>query len=115
VEHLPLGSDFPIEGVNPMLGIFAAVTRSRIGEYGSAPWFPDQIITLHQAIKGFTLDAAYASFLEDRIGSISFGKFADFVVFDQNFVLDFSPENILTAKVKATVIDGRVKYGSLYR
>jgi predicted amidohydrolase YtcJ len=98
-----------------MLGIYAAVTRSRIGEYGSAPWFPDQIITLHQAIKGFTLDAAYASFLEDRIGSISPGKFADFVVFDENFLLEFSPEKLLTTKVKATIIDGRVKYGSLYR
>lgn len=106
-----MGSDFPIEGVNPLLGIYAAVTRARIGDLGS-PWFPKQIISLHQAIKGYTVDAAYASFLEDRIGSITAGKFADFVVFDQNFLLNFSPESLLTAKVKATVIDGKIRYGS---
>lgn len=108
-----MGSDFPIEGVNPILGIYAATTRRRINDHRSPSWFPSQIISLHQAIKGFTIDAAYASFLEDSVGSISPGKFADFVVFDRNFLLDSSLETLLSAKVKATVIDGRVRYGSL--
>ena len=110
---MPLGSDFPIEHVNPLLGDYAAVTRRKADDYMSPDWFPDQIISIHQAIKGFTIDAAYSSFLEDRIGSISAGKLADFVVFKENFLDKFAPEKLLSAKVTATVIDGKVRYGSL--
>lgn len=108
-----MGSDFPVEEVNPLLGIYAAVTRKQIRDEDSKPWFPEQIITLHQALNGFTVDGAYASFMEDQIDSISTHKKADYVVFDSNFIDNFSAKKLLTTKVKATGIDGKAVYGSL--
>src|SRR5258708_39655328 len=80
---LPLGSDFPVEGVNPLLGFYAATTRLSVdgtSPHGSTGWFPNQRLSREQALKGMTLDAAYASFAESEIGSLSPGKKADFVV-----------------------------------
>ncbi|KAJ3414805.1 hypothetical protein HDV05_006052 [Chytridiales sp. JEL 0842] len=121
VPHLPLGSDFPIEDVNPMKGIYAAVTRRF--ENGSVPhgwegekgWYPKEMLTREQALKGFTLSAAYASFMEDLIGSIAPRKLADFVVFPLDW-LDASkvPDlQILKQNPVATVVGGRVEYGKL--
>ncbi|KAJ7496987.1 amidohydrolase family-domain-containing protein [Mycena latifolia] len=112
---LPLGSDFPVEGVNPMLGFYAAV--SRLGVDGSSPhgdggWFPDERLTRAQALKGMTLDAAYASFAENELGSLTVGKRADFVLLDRN-IMKVEPAEILKTKVVATVIDGKVAYGTL--
>ncbi|EJD04927.1 uncharacterized protein FOMMEDRAFT_105127 [Fomitiporia mediterranea MF3/22] len=112
---LPLGSDFPVESVNPLLGFYAAVTR--LSESGDSPhgtdgWFPSERLTRSEALKGMTLDAAYASFNEDQIGSLSPGKHADFVVLDTNIMTVPFPQ-ILRAKVMATVVDGRPVYGKL--
>jgi len=111
---LPLGSDFPIEGVNPLLGFYAAVSRLSIhGEspHGAGGWYPDQRLTRAQALKGMTLDAAYASFAEHELGSLTPGKKADFVILDHDIMtVPFS--EILSTKVQATVIDGSVAYGS---
>ena len=134
---LPLGSDFPVESINPLFGFYAAV--SRLYKEGSSPhgdggWyvpsafpsnppvrrrflmlsvrFPDQRLTRAQALKGMTLDAAYASFSENTLGSLTPGKKADFVVLDRDIMtIPFS--EILETKVSATVIDGDVMYGSL--
>jgi predicted amidohydrolase YtcJ len=112
VKHLPLGSDFPIEPIDPLLGMHAAVFRAN--RNSSEVWYPDQRLTREQALKGFTLGAAYASFSEDSSGSIAIGKRADFVVFDHNFMDEMSsPDVYMDAKVLATVMDGRVVYGSL--
>lgn len=74
--------------------------------------FPEQRLTRAQALKGMTLDAAYASFSEDTLGSLTPGKKADFVVLDRDIMtIPFS--EILETKVSATVIDGEVVYGSL--
>jgi adenine deaminase len=74
--------------------------------------FPEQRLTRAQALKGMTLDAAYASFSEDTLGSLTPGKKADFVVLDRDIMtIPFS--EILGTKVSATVIDGEVVYGSL--
>ncbi|KAF5324249.1 hypothetical protein D9619_011403 [Psilocybe cf. subviscida] len=86
---LPLGSDFPVEGVNPLYGFHAAITRlspEGISPHGSGGWFPDQRLTREQALKGMTSDAAYASFSEQELGSITVGKKADFVVFDRDIM-----------------------------
>ncbi|KAI5118629.1 hypothetical protein M0805_006996 [Coniferiporia weirii] len=112
---LPLGSDFPVEGVNPLLGFYAAVTRlSPTGEspHGSAGWFPEQRLTRAEALKGMTLDPAYASFNENDLGSLTPGKLADFVVLDTN-IMTAPAAHILQAKVVATVVDGRPAYGKL--
>ncbi|KAF9260449.1 hypothetical protein L218DRAFT_907141 [Marasmius fiardii PR-910] len=113
---LPLGSDFPVEGVNPLLGFYAAV--SRLAPDGSSPhgaggWYKSERLTRAQALKGMTLDVAYASFMENEIGSIEPGKKADFVVLDTD-IMTVPFEKILSAKVVATVIDGEVAYGKLW-
>ncbi|CAK5282431.1 unnamed protein product [Mycena citricolor] len=112
---LPLGSDFPVEGVNPLLGFYAAV--SRLDPDGNSPhgpggWFPSERLTRAQALKGMTLDAAYASFSEGDLGSLVVGKRADFVVLDRD-IMTVDLGDILDTKVVATVIDGKVEYGSI--
>ncbi|KIJ18210.1 hypothetical protein PAXINDRAFT_110729 [Paxillus involutus ATCC 200175] len=112
---LPLGSDFPVEGINPLLGFYAAVTRlspSGDSPHGSQGWYPLESLTRAQALKGMTLDAAYASFAEEHLGSLSIGKKADFVVLDRD-IMTVPASEILGTKVKATVIDGEVVYGNL--
>ncbi|KAF8643124.1 hypothetical protein AX16_009216 [Volvariella volvacea WC 439] len=117
VGVLPLGSDFPVEGVNPLLGFYAAVTRlSAKGDSPQGPggWYPDERLSRFQALKGMTLDAAYASFSEKTHGSLSAGKAADFVILDRNIMDEKSdPGEILKAKVLTTVIDGKIVYGEL--
>ncbi|OJT12330.1 hypothetical protein TRAPUB_11105 [Trametes pubescens] len=114
---LPLGSDFPVEGINPLLGFYAAVARLDVegkSPHGEAGWFPAERLTRAQALKGMTLDAAYASFAEDTLGSLVPGKRADFVILDRN-IMDASQSfsEILETKVKATVVDGKVAYGGI--
>ncbi|KAG6853611.1 hypothetical protein C0991_002835 [Blastosporella zonata] len=119
---LPLGSDFPIESINPLLGFYAAVTRLRFdplhpdapgtSPHGSGGWYPNEKLTRAQALKGMTWDAAYASFAEKDIGSLTPGKKADFVILDKN-IMTVPVADILTTKVSATVIDGKVVYGAL--
>lgn len=112
---LPLGSDFPIESINPLLGFYAAVSRLSIdgkSPHGTEGWYPEQRLTRAQALKGMTLDAAHASFAENELGSLTPGKQADFVILDRDIMtIPFS--EILSTKVQATVVDGSVAYGSL--
>ncbi|KAI0324882.1 hypothetical protein GY45DRAFT_1357026 [Cubamyces sp. BRFM 1775] len=114
---LPLGSDFPVEGINPLLGFYAAVARLNTegkSPHGENGWFPSERLTRAQALKGMTLDAAYASFSEDVLGSLAPGKRADFVILDRNIMDDSQPfSEILETKVKATVIDGKVAFGGI--
>jgi predicted amidohydrolase YtcJ len=74
--------------------------------------YPSERLTRAEALKGMTLDAAYASFSEDILGSLSIGKKADFVVLDRD-IMTVPMDDILGAKVTATVIDGEVEYGNL--
>ncbi|KAI5985194.1 amidohydrolase family-domain-containing protein [Pisolithus albus] len=114
-QVLPLGSDFPVEGINPLLGFYAAITRlSASGQspHGPLGWYPEQRLTRVQALKGMTLDAAYASFSESVTGSLTVGKKADFVVLDRD-IMTVPESKILGTKVLATVIDGEVVYGAL--
>ncbi|KAG2068318.1 hypothetical protein BDR04DRAFT_1232852 [Suillus decipiens] len=112
---LPLGSDFPVEGINPLLGFYAAVSRLSVkggSPHGPGGWYPSERLTRAEALKGMTLDAAYASFSEDILGSLSIGKKADFVVLDRD-IMTVPIEDILGTRVTATVIDGKVEYGNL--
>ncbi|KAF8130389.1 amidohydrolase family-domain-containing protein [Boletus edulis] len=112
---LPLGSDFPVEGINPLLGFYAAVSRlspSGDSPHGPQGWYPSERLTRAQALKGMTLDAAYAAFAEDKLGSLSVGKKADFVVLDRD-IMTVPLSELLATRVRATVIDGEVVYGSL--
>ncbi|PPQ66160.1 hypothetical protein CVT26_010883 [Gymnopilus dilepis] len=113
---LPLGSDFPVEGVNPLLGFYAATARLSVdgsSPHGPGGWFPEQKLTRGQALKGMTFDAAYASFAEHELGSLSPGKKADFVILDKD-IMTIPDNQILQAKVLATVVDGEVVYGNMH-
>jgi predicted amidohydrolase YtcJ len=114
---LPLGSDFPIEGINPLLGFYAAV--SRLSTTGSSPngtsgWYTSEALSRGEALRGMTYSAAYASFSEGEVGTLEIGKKADFVVLDRNIMDDSQPfGEILRTKVIATVVDGRFVFGGL--
>jgi predicted amidohydrolase YtcJ len=107
--RLALGSDFPVEDVNPFFGIYSAVTRQ--DQKGNPPggWYPDQRLTRAEALRGFTLDAAYAAFEESSRGSIEPGKLADFTVVDGDFFTAPASE-LFRTKVRMTVVGGRVVY-----
>lgn len=107
--RLALGSDFPVESVNPMLGIYAAVTRQDLDGHPKGGWQPDQRLTRAEALKGFTLDTAYAAFMETQVGSLSPGKRADFVILDRD-IMTVPAEEIPEIRVLATYLDGKAVY-----
>lgn len=107
--HLAFGTDWPVEPLNPMEGLYAAVTRKdRAGEAGEG-WFPEEKLSMEKAIELYTLGSAYAEFMEDRKGMIRPGYLADMVILNQDL---FSvPENeIMKTKVDYTIVGGRVVY-----
>ncbi|MBN1938589.1 MAG: amidohydrolase [Candidatus Aminicenantes bacterium] len=106
---IPCGSDFPVESVNPLLGIYAAVTRRDTSGRPEGGWHPEQTMTIAEAVKGFTIDAAYAAFQEDLLGSIEVGKLADFTILDRD-ILTADPKDIPSARVLSTIVGGRVVY-----
>jgi predicted amidohydrolase YtcJ len=99
-------SEYPI---NPMLGLYAAVTRQTITGQPAAGWFPDERITIAEAIKAYTYNTAYANFEEKSKGSIEVGKFADLTVLSKN-LLKIEPKEFLTTNVIFTIVDGRIVY-----
>lgn len=102
---LALGSDFPVEKPEPLLGFYAAVARQDTKGWPEGGWYPQEKLSREQALHGFTLGAAYSAFQENQLGSISVGKFADFVVLSNDIMT--VPENeILDTKVLKTVING---------
>jgi len=103
--RLAFGSDAPIETADPIAGIHAAVTRQRQNET-RASWYPEEKITVRQAVEAYTKGAAYACCYDDLAGSISIGKHADFVVLSDD-IFATKPDNIKSARVEMTVIDGK--------
>ena len=103
------GSDFPIEGENPMLGLYAAVTRQDEKGSPEGGWTKDQVMTRQEALRSFTIDAAYAAFEEKIKGSLEAGKMADFVVLDKD-IMKCEAKAMLDVNVKSTVIGGEVVY-----
>ncbi|KAF9024805.1 hypothetical protein BDZ89DRAFT_988931 [Hymenopellis radicata] len=113
--RITLGSDFPVEGVNPLAGFFAAITRVSVdgtSPHGPGGWFPEQRLTRQEALRGMTIDPAYASFTEETLGSLEIGKRADFVVLSQD-IMTIAAENILGTKVLMTAMDGQPVYGKV--
>ncbi|MDR6227390.1 amidohydrolase [Desmospora profundinema] len=104
------GSDAPIEPMNPLLGIHAAVTRRAPGEDHDG-YLPQEKLTCAQALRLFTLGAAETAGEEAERGSISSGKWADFSVFDQD-LLGQDPDRLLETRVIMTVVNGRIAYRS---
>jgi len=108
--RLPLGSDFPVERVSPFLGIYAAVTRQNEQGEPKEGWYPEERLTMDQTLKGFTIEAAYAAFQEKQLGSITPGKFADFIIIDRD-LYEVKPLDILDTQVLATFLGGKQVYG----
>lgn len=102
---LPLGSDFPVELANPFYGLHAAVTRQDRNNQPVKGWYAHEALTIQQAFKGFTLDAAYASHMEDTLGTLTPGKWADFILVDQD-IFTIDPKDIWKTKVHATFVAG---------
>lgn len=107
--HLPLGSDFPGETLNPFYGIYAAITRQ--DPQGNPPggWHPEQKLTLEQALRGYTVEGAYAEFEEKNKGSIEKGKLADLTVVSKD-ITTVPPPEILSIDVLETFVGGKTVY-----
>lgn len=106
---LPLGSDFPVELANPFYGLHAAVTRQDRNNQPVAGWYAHEALTLEQAFRGFTLDAAYAGHMEDTLGTLTPGKWADFIFIDKD-IFESAPETLWQPTVLATFIAGKKVY-----
>jgi predicted amidohydrolase YtcJ len=107
--HLPNGSDFPVEGANPLYGFYAAVTRQDREGRPEGGWQPEQRLTREEALRSWTVEGAYAAFEEDRKGTLAPGKLADFVLLSAD-ILRVPPAEILKTRVIVTVTGGEVVY-----
>src|SRR5690606_1369818 len=107
--RLALGSDFPVESVDPRLGLYSAVTRSDAQGQPAGGWLPQEKLTAFEALRGFTRDAAWAGFAEDEVGSLAVGKRADFVVLAED-PLAVEPAVLRELTVLSTWVDGEPVY-----
>ncbi len=108
--RLALGSDFPVEDVNPFFGIYAAVTRQDQKQWPEGGWRPSERLTLAEAIRGFTSDAAFAAFEETSRGTIEPGKLADLTIIDGD-LFTMPQSELFRAKVRYTVVGGEIVFG----
>jgi predicted amidohydrolase YtcJ len=106
---IPNGSDFPVEQVNPLISFHAAFTRQDAKNWPAGGWYPEQKMTRDEAFKAMTVWPARAAFQEKDLGSLSTGKYADFVVLDQD-IMTVPPEQVLKTQVLATYIGGKPVY-----
>jgi predicted amidohydrolase YtcJ len=103
------GTDAPVEPVDPIACFYASVTRQTLAGTPQGGYEPDQRMTREQALRSYTLDAAYGAFQEDRIGSIEVGKLADFTVLSQD-IMTIPDNQILQTEVDYTIVGGKVRY-----
>jgi len=106
---IPNGTDLPVERVNPLIGFHALVTRQDASGWPAGGWFPAERMTRDEALLALTQWPAWAGFTEDVLGSITPGKYADFVVLSQD-LMSVAPERILDTEILMTVLGGRVVY-----
>jgi predicted amidohydrolase YtcJ len=107
--RLAFGTDWPVESLNPMEGIYSAVTRKSIADKTGNPWLQDESLSIEKAIEYYTLGSAYASFEEDIKGSLQKGKLADIVVLSKD-IFTIPEEEILNTDVVYTILGGKIIY-----
>ena len=112
--HVAWQSDVPWWGLGPIPGLFSLVTRSQIGLDGvtlcEAPdWMLDEAITVEEALRLMTIEAAYVLFMEEKIGSLKSGKFADLIILSNN-PLTVAPDSLVDLEVLMTMVGGRVEH-----
>jgi predicted amidohydrolase YtcJ len=105
--RLAFGTDYPVEPITPFRGVYAAVTRKN--EAGTKEYFPEQKLTIEEALAAYTTGSAYAEFMEKDKGTLAPGMLADFVVLDRDLT-KVAPPDILKAKVLRTVVGGKTVY-----
>ena len=103
---LTFGSDWTVAPLSPLQGIYAAVTRRTLDEKNRDGWYPQQKISVEQALRCYTANNAYAGFQENKLGVLKKGRLADFVVLSDN-LFEIAPEKIKEVKVLRTVVDGK--------
>jgi len=103
------GSDWTVGPLDPILGIYAAVTRRTTDEKNPDGWFPEQKISVAEAIEAYTITNAYAAFEEDEKGSITPGKLADMIVLSAD-ILTIAPADIRDIRVDLTILGGQIVY-----
>ena len=108
--RLAFGSDCPVETMNVIAGIHAAVTRRRADGEPAGGWYPEQRLSVEEAVKAYTLGAAYAAGQEAVLGTLVAGKLGDVVVLSRDLFTLADPMDILTAQVDLTVLGGQVVY-----
>lgn len=108
-SRIVAGSDYPVELANPFYGIHAAVTRQDQQNQPVGGWFPEQRLTLTQALKSFTADAAYGAFQDHSMGSLAPGMWADFILVDRD-IFKVAPETLWQTQVQQTWVAGQQKY-----
>lgn len=106
---IPNGTDFPVEEVNPLLTFHAAVTRQDPTNWPAGGWYPEQKMTREEALQSMTIWPAYAGFQESMLGSLTPGKYADFVVLDRD-IMQVPDTQILSTRVISTWIGGKRVY-----
>lgn len=107
--RLAFGSDWTVATLDPIQGIYAAVTRRTTDGKNPGGWFPAQRITLEEALRAYTAGAAWAGFLDDQVGQLRPGMLADITVLDRD-LFRVPPEQIGQAHARATIVGGRIVY-----
>lgn len=110
---LSLGSDFPVVSLEPMREIYSAVTRQTFDGKPEGGWYPEQRITMAEALKAYTWGSAYVEGCEQDLGTLEEGKLADIIVLDKN-LFSVEPKDILKTKVVMTIMDGEIVYFHKY-
>jgi predicted amidohydrolase YtcJ len=105
--RIAFGTDWFVEPLDPVLGLYAAVTRQFPDGTPAGGWFAEERITMDQAVEFYTLGSAYAEFAEEKKGSISPGKLADLVMLSKD-VFNVRPREILETRAVLTMVGGRV-------
>lgn len=106
---IPNGSDLPVEKTNPLISFHSSVSRQDDNNWPAGGWFPEQRMTREEALKSMTIWAAWAAFMEREVGSLEAGKYADFVVLDQD-IMRVPVELILQTRVLSTWLGGKAVY-----
>jgi predicted amidohydrolase YtcJ len=105
--RLAFGTDWDVAPLNPMLGLYAAVTRATLDGKNPNGWFPEQKLTVTEAVEAYTMGSAYAEFQEREKGSITAGKLADMVLLSDD-IFSIAPQKIRDVRVEKTILGGKV-------
>jgi predicted amidohydrolase YtcJ len=107
--NVTFGSDWTVAPLDPIAGIYAAVTRRTLDDRNPNGWFPDEKISVEQALKCYTANNAYAGFQENKLGKLKPGMLADFIVLSDD-IFSIAPEKIRDIKVLRTIVNGKEVY-----